>query len=54
MYNSDLEVLKYLISLEGIVLDPKNLNGDTPLDVADSEEKKAVILEAGGKSGREL
>jgi len=44
--------LEYLIS-EGADVNAKT-DGSTPLDVADTEKKKAIIRAAGGKSGREL
>jgi len=55
-YNSNIEVLKYLIS-QGADVNAKagpfgfGVFGQTPLDVASTEEKKRILREAGTKSG---
>jgi len=53
-HNPDGEILKYLIArganVNAISITGRNGAGRTPLDVADTDEKKAIILEAGGLS----
>jgi hypothetical protein len=50
MHNSDIEVLRYFIS-QGADVNAENNDGLTPLDVADTEEKKSILSEAGGVNG---
>ena len=51
--NPNVEVLKYLIE-RGTNVNAKDICGRTPLDIADTEEKRNILREAGGKSGKEL
>ena len=51
--NNTVEVLEYLI-YRGADVNAKDFQGRTPLDIADTEEKKQILLEAGGKTGSEL
>ena len=54
-FNSD-EVLQYLVSRRDkqIEINPRNKNGETPLDNAHTEEKQRILRTAGGKLSREL
>jgi ankyrin repeat protein/uncharacterized protein YegL len=47
--NSNVEVLQYLIS-QGVNVNAENYHGKTPLDVADTEEKKQILINAGAKT----
>ena len=47
MRNPSVDVTQLLIA-QGADVNTKNTAGKTPLDIADSEEKKAIIREAGG------
>lgn len=51
--NRNVEILRYLISI-GADVNVKDKSGKTPLDVADTEEKKTILREAGGKIGTEM
>jgi len=51
LVNPNPEVLKYLVTVRGVDVNAKNNQGQTPLDVASTEEKKAILRAAGGKSG---
>jgi ankyrin repeat protein len=46
--NSAGTVLKYLLSVPGIDVNPKNNDGQTPLDVANTSLKQRVLRTAGG------
>jgi len=48
-YNSNVEILKYLISC-GADVNAKYNDGKTPLDLADTEEKRHILREAGRSS----
>jgi len=61
-HNRNVEILKYLLSI-GVDVNTKVDGGNaknlewyrnTPLDLANSEEKRQILRAAGGKSGREL
>ena len=49
--NSNVEVLKYLVSVRGIDINARDYRGRTPLDVANTEEKRVILRAAGGRSG---
>lgn len=51
--NQDIEVVKYLIE-KGANVNAQDDNGKTPFDVADTDEKKTILREAGGKTEYEL
>ena len=51
-YNPNVDVMKTLIE-NGAEVNAKNYKGETPLDHADSEEKKNILRAAGGKTGEE-
>ena len=50
--NTNPEVVRYLVSVRGVNVNLKNRASQTPFDKANSEEKKAILRAAGGKSGR--
>jgi ankyrin repeat protein len=49
-YNSNVDVLKYLIE-KGADINAKDYNGKTPLDVANTKEKKQILRHAGAETG---
>jgi ankyrin repeat protein len=49
--NPSIEVLAYLIS-KGAIVDARDDNGRTPLDVANTEEKREILRTTGGRSGQ--
>ena|GEM_PF-2038689 len=51
--NANAEILKHLIS-KGANVNSRDNAGRTALDYASTEEKKAILREAGGKRGSEL
>ena len=53
-FNSKAEVLQSLTSLSVNVNAKRYYDGRTPLDVANTEDKRQVLRKAGGKSGVEL
>jgi ankyrin repeat protein len=48
-----LEIVQYLVE-QGAEVNVKNNEGKTPLDVADKEEIKIFLQNAGGKSGKDI
>jgi|GEM_PF-1028228 len=48
------EVMRYLVSVPGIDVNAKDTEGRTPLDLANTDEKQAILRAAGGKNGSEL
>ncbi|MDR1958516.1 MAG: ankyrin repeat domain-containing protein [Planctomycetaceae bacterium] len=48
-----VKVMKFLIE-RGADVNAKDVRGETPWDVADTEKKKQILRDAGGKSGKEL
>ena len=51
-FNSE-EVLQFLASQRGIEINARNKSGETAWDSANTEEKKSILREAGGRSGKE-
>jgi ankyrin repeat protein len=54
-HNSNVEVLRYLVSVPGADVNARNHwegKQQTPLDLADTEEKKSILRAAGGRSGQ--
>ena len=49
--NPNVEILRYLVTVPNIDLNEGNDQGKTPLDVADTDEKKEILRNAGGRSG---
>ena len=49
--NRNVEVLRYLVSVPNVDVNAQDKAGKTPLDVANTEEKRAILRAAGGKSG---
>ncbi|MDR0609809.1 MAG: ankyrin repeat domain-containing protein [Planctomycetaceae bacterium] len=47
-YNRNVEVLQYLIS-QGIDVNAKDNDGKTPLNLANTDEKKKILRDAGGR-----
>ena len=52
-YNSEVAIIKYLVS-QGTNINVQNNKGKTPLDMAKDKSVKAILREAGGKSGKDL
>jgi len=50
--NANIDVIKCPIE-QGADIHAKSSSGKTPFDIANTEEKKSVLSEAGGKSGNE-
>ena len=53
-YSSNVEALRYLISVQDADINVRDSQGRTPLDSADTEAKREILRTAGGKSGSEL
>jgi ankyrin repeat protein len=54
-HNSNVEVLRYLVSVPGADVNVRNNwegKTQTPLDLAETEEKKSILRAAGGRSGQ--
>ncbi|MDR1382842.1 MAG: ankyrin repeat domain-containing protein [Planctomycetaceae bacterium] len=52
-YNPNIAVLKFLID-KGADVNATNKDGKTPLELANTEKKKIIIRDAGGKLGKEI